>query len=380
MIYLDNSMAAKPSEKTVSEMMPWLLEKWGAPESPHCFGHHTKKAIKESLSALYSLLRASFDDTIIFTSSGAEAINQIMTGIFFTYIQESGRNHILVSALDELPAFLAAKRLEALGCSCRVISGEKRGFVSKKSIESHITARTILVSVGFANGLTGVVNPIEEISKLCEERGIFLHVDATHALGKIPMDCKPSFITFRGEPLHAPQGTGALYIKNGVRAESLILGGQEQGGLRGGSFSIANLAGLGMAAIELLESQDYMNTEIARIRALFEDAINEAIPGAAVLFSEEERVPHITAISFPYVSSELLLYHLNHENVYACIGGGDFQPLSQVLKACFVPMENAQSAISFSLSRYTKEEDVLKAAVLIKKAYDKLKTASKVFF
>lgn len=364
-------------------MIPWLLDKWGAPESPHFFGHAAKKAVKEALTGLYTLLEASFDDTIIFTSSGAEAINQVMMGAFFTYVQESGRNHIIVSAIDELSSFLAAKRLEALGCSCKVLGGDKRGFVSKKAVESALTPRTILVSLSLANGLTGVLNPIYEISNLCEDRGIFLHVDVTHALGKSPIDfkaLKASFITFRGEPLHAPQGTGVLYIKNGVKAAPFILGGQEQCGLRGGAFSVASLAGLGAAASELIEAKDYMGTEIARIRSVFEDALLEAIPGAEILFLEEERTPHITAISFPHVSSELLLYHLNHAKVYACIGGGDFQPLSQVLKASAVPPEKAQTAISFSLSRQTREDEMLEAAALIIKAYERLQKSSKVFF
>lgn len=376
-IYFDNSMKAKPSEKAISEMMPWLLEKWGAPESLHSFGALSMKGVKEGLSALYTLLNASLDDTIVFTSSGAEAVNQVMNGIFYTYIQESGRNHILVSGVDELPGLMAGKRLEELGCSCKALTE-----ISKKAIEAAITPRTILLSLSVANGLTGIIYPIQEIAELCRDRGIFLHIDITHAIGKVFLDLKtidPSFITFRGEPLHAPSGTGALFIKSGVKASPFILGGKEQGGLRGGSFSVPNLMALSVAAKELMEAQDFMATEVARIRMVFEDALLEWIPGTKVLFIDEERVPHVTAIAFPGVSSELLLYHLNHAGIFASIGGGDFQPLPQVLKACRVPQELAETAISFSFARTTTEEDVLKAASLIKAAYVKLQGISRVF-
>jgi len=310
------------------------------------------KGFKESLKNLYTHLGASLDDTIFFTQSGAEAVNQVMMSVYFTYVQEFGRNHFIVHAGSETPSILAGKRLESLGCSCKVVS---------KDIAGAITPRTILISMSLADGLTGLIYPYQEIADLCETRGILLHLDITHGFGKIPIDLsKISFVTFRGEPLHAPSGTGILAIKSGVKAVPLILGG--------GAFSLPNLVGLSQAVTELMDAKDYVCTEIARLRTLLEDGLMEI--GGEVLFINEERVPHITAIAFPGVNSEVLLYHLNQKGTSACIGGGDFQPLSRI----------SNTAISFSLSRNTTEEEILKTIAVTKEAYGRLKGASKVFY
>lgn len=381
-VYLDNSMSAEPSKETVSEMMPWLSERYGALESPHRFGQLGRSAVKDSLQSIYQLLEADKDDSFVFTSSGEEAINQMMLGMFFTYIQESGRNHIILSSTDEAAHLASAKRLEELGCSCKIVRPGKDGTVSVDALEAAITPRTILISLGAANGLTGVLNPVEAVSSLCKDRAIFFHVDVTHAIGRIPLNLAHpglSFLSFRGEPLHAPQGTGGLLLKRGVRTSPLILGGGEQGGLRGGAFSIASLVGLGASAKALHEARDFISTETARIKALFEDEVLETVPGSEVLFFDSERLPHVTAIAFPGVASEPLLYHLNHLDVFACMGGGPFLPLAVSLLEHGLPVKTASSSLSFSFSRYTTEEDALKAASAIRASVEKLRGLSRHF-
>lgn len=381
-VYLDNSMSAEPSKEAIAEMIPWLGERFGALESPHQFGQLGWSAVRESLSAINSLLEAGKEDSFIFTSSGEEAINQLMLGMFFTYIQESGRNHIILSSIDEAAHLSSVRRMEELGCSSKVVHPEKDGAVSIKALESAITPRTILMSLGAAHGLTGVVNPVEEIASLCQDRAIFFHLDVTHAIGRVPVNLNHpgiSFITFRGEPLHAPQGTGGLLLKRSARTAPLILGGREQGGLRGGAFSLALLSGLGVAAKALLEAKDYLSTEIARIRVLFEDEVLASIPGSELLFFDALRLPHVTTIAFPGVASEPLLYHLNSQDVFASMGGGPFLPLSATLTESGFPLEKAFSALSFSFSRYSTEEDALAAAIALKKSVEKLRGLSRYF-
>lgn len=381
-VYLDNSLCAEPSKETIAEMIPWLGERFGALESPHRFGQLGWSTVRESLSAILALLEAGKDDSFVFTSSGEEAINQLMLGMFFTYIQESGRNHIILTSTDEAAHLASVKRLEELGCSYKIVRPEKDGTVSLKALEAAITPRTILMSLGAANGLTGTVNDVERIASLCLDRAIFFHLDVTHAIGRIPLNLNHpgiSFITFRGEPLHAPQGTGGLLLKKSVRTAPLILGGGEQGGLRGGAFSLAGLAGLGVAARALDEAKDYLSTEIARIKVLFEDEVLSKIPGSEVLFFDALRLPHVTTIAFPLVASEALLYHLNSSDVFASMGGGPFMPLSHTLTECGFPKEMALSALSFSFSRYSTEEDVDKAVKALKKSVEKLRGLSRYF-
>ncbi|CRX38962.1 cysteine desulfurase family protein [Estrella lausannensis] len=380
--YLDNSVSAQPSKETIAEMIPWLGERFGALESPHRVGQVGWSVVRESLGAIHALLDADKEDSFVFTSSGEEAINQVMLGMFFTYIQESGRNHIILSSADEVAHLSSMKRMEELGCSYKIVPPGRDGAVSVKALEAAITPRTILMSLGAAHGLTGVVNPVDEIASLCHERAIFFHLDVTHAIGRVPLNLNHpglSFVTFRGEPLHAPQGTGGLLLKKAVRTAPLILGGGEQSGLRGGAFSLALLSGLGVAAKTLSEAKDYLSTEIARIRVFFEDEVLASIPGSEVLFLDTVRLPHVTTIAFPGVASEVLLYHLNSLDVFASMGGGPFLPLSATLIESGFPPEKALSALSFSFSRYSTEDDAQAAAQALKKSVEKLRGLSRYF-
>lgn len=360
-IYLDNSMTTRPSERSVSKMMPFLRDKWGVPASPHKLGFQLNPSIKESLEAVYALLNANHDDDFVFTSSGAEAVNHIIQSIYFDQTLESGRNHVITSNIDEAPAIMAIGRLEEMNCSGKMVHANAEGMVTADAIADAITPRTILVSLSWANGLTGVINPVEEIASICQERGLLFHLDATHVLGKLFFeldDIGATHITFNGDNLHAPKGTGGLLIRKERHCSPFILGGIEQGGLRAGSYSIANLVALGEAAVEALDARDFLCTEVARLRDKFEEGIVAGYSQARVLFKDSPRVPNITAIAFPGIANEALLYALNSRGVYGCIGGGSFQQIGLVVKACGVEESIANSVVSFSLSRETTESEI----------------------
>ena len=242
-----------------------------------------------------------------------------------------------------------------------------------------MTPRTALVSLSWVNGLTGVINPVAEIAAICKERGVPLHLDITHALGKLYFNSEElgaSFLTFNGDHLHAPKGTGGLWIKEGVRCSPFLIGGIEQGGRRAGSFSVANLVALGEAAKETIEARDYVGTEVARLRNKLEDGIIEGFPDAIVFYPNEERIPNVTAIAFPGVSNEALLYLLNKNGVYANIGGGSFQQIGLVLSAAGVDKKIAATTLSFSLSRETKEEEITCAIAIITSSAQRLRKLS----
>lgn len=378
-IYLDNGMSTRPSERSISKMMPLLLERWGNPMSPHNKGQELYSDIKESLSSIYTLLGANHQDDFVFTSSGAEATNHIINSIYYDQTLESGRNHFITSNIDEAPAIMAIGRLEENNCVGKMIQVGSKGYVTAKMIADALTPRTALVSLSWANGLTGVINPVEEISKLCEERGIFFHLDASHILGKLFFnldDIKVTHLTFNGDLLHAPKGTGGLFIKGGRHCSPFILGGIEQAGLRAGSYSIANLAALGEAAREAMDARDLVCTEVARLRDKLEDGIIKGFPEAVIFFKEEERLPGVTAIGFPKIVNEALLFNLNRRGVYACIGGGSFQQIALILENCGIERILANGAISFNLSRYTTENEIDIAIEIIVEEAQRLKKIS----
>lgn len=379
-IYLDNSMATRPSPKGVSKMIPFLHEKWGHPSQPHRKGQELYTPINESVRSIYEMLGAKEGDRFVFTSSGAEAVNHVIASAYETITLQTGRNQYLAANTNEAPSLMAIGRLEQSQCIGKMLNVNAKGKLTEAIVGDGITPRTALLSLDWANGLTGVIQPITEIATLCQERGIALHLDATHVLGKLYFeleDLGASYITFNGDQLHSPKGTGGLWIKEGASIAPWILGGIEQGALRGGSFNVAGLVALGHAAVELIDTRDLLGIETARLRNRLEEGIVEVIPEAVIHFKEEERVPHITAIGFPGVANEALLFVLNRQGVYASIGGGSFQQLGLILAASGVPEPLAHSSISFSLSRETTDEEIEHAIPIIVQAVQQLRKLSR---
>lgn len=381
-IYLDNAMTTRPSPAAISKMLSFYSDKWGTPSAPHHFGQQLYHSIEEAYHAIYRLVDASPKETFVFTSSGSEATNHIVQSAYFDITCTKGKNQFLTSKADEAAAILSIGRLEQLGCAGKMVALDKYGRIDAEALIAAISPRTALLSLCSANGLTGVIQPLGEIRNICFERGILLHIDATHTLGRLLFSWEEtgaSFISFNGDHLHAPQGTGGFFIKEGVRCSPFILGGVEQGGKRAGTLNVAALAALATASTELLESREFLCTEIARLRNYFEKSILTAFPDAVILFNEVERLPCRTAIAFPGIANEALLWMLNKQGVYSSIGGGAFQQLSLMLSAAGVPPEIAMSAVSFCLSRETTEEEIDKALEIIVDSVQKLRKLSITF-
>lgn len=382
-IYLDNNTTTRPSEHAIAKMLPFLTERWGSPSAPHQMGQHLYPAIEEALRLIYALVGARESDDFVFTSSGAEAVNQVILSSYFDVTIHSGKNQFITSTIDEAPAIMAIGRLEHLSCVGKMAAVDKQGRITAHSISETINPRTALVSLSWANALTGVINPIDEIAQLCKERGIHLHVDATHVLGKIFFDWEEppaQFITFNGDNLHAPKGTGGLYIRGDAKCSPLILGGVEQAGHRAGCLNVPGLVALGEAARETIDAQDLVCTETARLRDKLEHGLMSNIPDAVPFFRDQERLPNCTAIAFAGVANEALLYGLNRKGVYASIGGGTFQQIGLVLAASGVPDELAHSALSFALSRETTEDEVDRTIEIITECVRRLRKVSGQFF
>ena len=367
-LYFDNNTITRPSEQTIARMLPFLKEQWGIPSVPHFFGQRLLPAAEEALKGIYALIGAKESDEVIFTSSSAEGVNHVVMSTYFDVTVHTGKNQFITSAIEEAPALMAIGRLEQLSCIGKMAPVDTSGCITAKAIVEEMTPRTALVSIGWANGLTGVINPIEEIAEVCKERGVLLHVDASHVLGKMFFDWEEvpaQFLTFNGSSFHAPAGTAGLFIRGDVKCSPFILGGTEQGGHRAGSYSMAGLAALGQAAREAIDARELLCTEVSRLRRKFEEGILSSIPETLVFFKDRQRVPNCTAIGFPGVSNEALLYLLNRKGVYASIGGGAFQQLGLILSASGIDPVLAHTAVSFSLSRETTEDEIDRAVSII---------------
>jgi cysteine desulfurase len=378
-LYFDNSLITKPSNEAVAAMMPYFTRNWGSPAAPHEWGNRLLPSIEESLRSIYKMLGAGENDHFVFTSSGAEAVNHAVNAAYTDITLPTGRNQFLTSNVDEAPQIMAMNKLEKLGSVTTLINAGKGGLVTPEAVGDALTPRSAIVSLSWACGLTGVIHPAQDIAEVCKERGVLLHLDASHVLGKLyfePEDVGADIITFEGSLLHAPQGTGGLWWKDGLSLSPFITGGTEQASKRAGPMNPAGLASLAKASEQLIDARDLICMEGARLRTQLEDKIKTGYPEAVVFCADCERLPHIAAIGFPGISNEALLFSLSRQNVFASIGGGNFQQIGLILEAGGVDKSLAHTAVSFSLSRETTDEDIEKAAEIIVDSAKKLRKTS----
>lgn len=371
-IYLDNSQTTAPSKTAMAKMMPFLSERWGLFSQPHFKGQELAAPILEAYQQLYQLFNAKDEDEVIFVASGAEAVNQVIQGAYFDLTLPSGKNHYIVGKIDEAPALMATHRLEQAGCVATMILPTLQALIEA------LTPRTALVSLSWGNGLTSQIQPVKEMGKILRERGVKFHLEASHVIGKLwfdPYAIGADYISFGGDLIHGPKSSGALWVRAKEKVPKFILGGLEQDGYRAGPLDTANLVALGAAAKEAVDGLDYLATEVARLRAKLERELLKAIPEVKILFRDQERLPHISCIVFPGCASEALLYLMQQNECLATMGGGSLQQIGYVLSALHLPEKEAASALSFSLSRETSDDEVERAVRIIKEVYDKLRKA-----
>lgn len=360
MIYLDHHSATCPCTAALERMAPYLQEHWGASFAPHRMGQELIAALDTRYQMLYDLVQAKEADRFVFTSSGAEAINQVFWTVFLEIARKEGKTHIMISEIEDAPTMQCAKLLEELGCTIKIVP-EKEGQIDVGALEKLISPRTALISVTMAHGLTGVIQPVKEIVKLSKEKNILLHLDATYALGKYPFEFESDYLSFSGDRIHSVKGSGGLFAKEKAPLIPFILGGNEQASLRGGQFDIPSFMALSAAAQQAALYLDMMALEVVRLRDLFESKVN-----GKVLYKEALRLPNVSLIAFERVHQEALLYFLNRKGIYAAIGGGYAAHLSRI----------DETALSFALSRMTTEEEVLRASSIINETVQELQQIS----
>jgi cysteine desulfurase len=359
-IYLDNHSATKPCQPALDRMKVYLEEEWGASYAPHRMGYEQIASLDGRMQLLYDLVGARPEDRFAFTASGAEAIQQVLWSVYLEVARKEGKCHFATSCLEDAPTIHGLKRLEELGCFVKSAPVDREGCIDVEKLSELINPRTALVSISLAQGLTGVVQPLDAILKLCEDKKVFLHVDATYAIGKIPLSFSSDYLTFAGDRMHGLKSSGALFAKAGRPLSPLVPGAF--------GIDIPSLVSLSAAAQQSLLTLDSMGLETARLRDRLEKGIIEHVPGAKVLFATTLRLPNVTVISFPKVHQEALLYALNRKKVFASIGGAYHQNLSRLLMASGHEEIVALGAVSFALSRMTTESEIDQAIIRIAEA------------
>ena len=282
------------------------------------------------------------------------------------------KNHIIKAAIDDPLTLNMIEKWDSLGVTLKEVPLNSEGQVTVETVRQVLSPRTTLLTLPWANGLSGVMHPIWEIANLCQEKEVLFHVDASTILGKyyfafsdIPID----FLTFDGSLLHGPIGSGGLLVRD---PETISLSAK----LLEDSPNIALLASLATACQETEEHFDYLCLETARLRNKLEKHITNGVPKAEVLFQSAERLPHVSCIAFPGVFNELLAFILREKGIAVSFGGGNFPLLESMLKQIGIEKRLASSALSFSLSRDTTEEEIDRACAVIVEAAQRCQTFS----
>lgn len=359
-IYVDNNATTQVAPEVLEEMLPYFRELYGNPSSMHTFGGKVEHKVAEARTKVADLLGATPDE-IIFTSCGTESDS---TAIRAVILSNPDKKHLVTSRVEHPAVKNLYEYLSKNGYRVTFVPVDRKGRLDLDYLYKNLGEDTALVSIMWANNESGVIFPIEEISRAVKESGIVFHTDAVQAVGKIPIDLKKvdiDLLSLSGHKLHGPKGVGALYVRKGTKFSPFLIGGHQEKGRRGGTENVASIIGLGKAS-ELAEIHlSDENTRVKYLRDKLENEILQRVPHTIINGDRDNRLPNTTSIAFEYVEGEAILLLMDEFGICASSGSactsGSLEP-SHVLRAMGVPFTAAHGSIRFSLSIYNTEEEI----------------------
>ena len=383
-IYMDNHATTAMDPRVLEEMLPYFMEKFGnAASRNHSFGWVGEEATELGRERVAKLVGATTKE-IIFTSGATESDNLAIKGAAEMY-KEKG-NHIITAVTEHKAVLDTCKRLEKYGYRVTYLPVQKDGLVDLDDLKRAIDDKTILVTIMAANNEIGVVQPVAEIGKLCHERGVIFHSDATQAVGKIPIDVNKQSIdlmSISAHKMYGPKGVGALYVRRKnprVQISAIIDGGGHERGMRSGTLNVPGIVGLGKACAIASEEMAKESCHLAGLRNRLRDKIMGRLDEVYINGSWEHRLPHNLNISFAYVEGESLLMGINDIAVSsgsACTSA-TLEP-SYVLKALGTGDDLAHSSIRFGIGRFNTEAEVDYVADRVVETVSRLRELSPLY-
>ena len=380
-VYLDNNATTMVDPQVEEVMRPFFCEKYGNPNSLHAFAGETHAPLRLAMEKIYAGIHAPKEDSVIVTSCATESNNWVLKSIYFQYILTGRKNHIILSEVEHPSVIATAKFIESQGCRVTYLPINSKGLIDAQTLRDNITNKTALVSIMMANNETGGIFPVEEIGAICAEYNVLFHTDAVQAIGKIPVDVQSfnvDYLTFSAHKFHGPKGVGALYIKKGRELIPLLHGGSQMGGYRSGTLNVAGIVGMGKAMEQAVDSLDYEMTEIREMRDAFEDELLK-ISDTFVVTPRDKRTPNTILISFRGIEGESMLWDLNCAGIGASTGSAcasEDLEANSVMEAIGADDDLAHTAIRFSLSRYTTQEELDYTLKIVKDAVKRLREIS----
>lgn len=379
-IYMDYQATTPLDPRVLDAMLPYFITKFGNPHSrSHSFGWEAEEAVETARAKVAQLIGADPKE-IIFTSGATESNNLAIKGIARFY--GSKKKHIITVISEHKCVLDACRHLEDEGFEVTYLPIQPSGLIDLETLKNAIKDQTMLVSVMAVNNETGVIQPLQEIGKICRERGVFFHSDIAQAYGKIPVDVNANNIdlaSISGHKIYGPKGIGALYVrkKPRVRLVPIINGGGQERGMRSGTLPTPLIVGLGMAAEIAYAEMEQDTAHAEKLFNRFYTSITEAIPDVYLNGDLHNRHKGNLNLSFAYVEGESLILAIKDLAVSsgsACTSSS-LEP-SYVLRAMGVDEELAHTSIRFGIGRFTTIEEIDYAVKLITSKINNLRELS----
>jgi cysteine desulfurase len=375
-VYMDANATTPVLAEVRGAMRQCLEEGFGNASSIHHFGQQARAAVERAREAVAELLGCRAAE-VVFTSGGTESDNTALFGV------TRPGDHIITSAIEHEAVLKSAHELERRGCAVSVVSVDGQGRVDPGEIRRALRPETRLISVMMANNETGVLQPVEEISRIAQEAGVLFHTDAVQAAGKVPIATAAigcDLLSLSAHKMHGPQGIGCLYIKKGTLIQPLLYGGNHERQRRAGTENLPGIVGMGKAAE--LAQRGFADGSVERIRALrdrLEQGLLAAVEGSGVNGNGAPRVPNTSNLHLDHVEGEALIIALDLKGLAISTGAacssGAVEP-SHVLTAMGLSAARARGSFRFSLGKHSTEADVDFALEVVPPAVAQLRELS----
>lgn len=361
-VYADNAATTALSEKVLNKMMPYLTEVYGNPSSLYQIGSVAKDAVEEARQTVADLIGAEHASEIFFTSGGSESDNWAIKGVA-TALAKKGKKHIITSKFEHHAVLHTCEALAKQGFEITYLDVYENGIVKPEDVKAALREDTALVTIMYANNEIGTIQPIAEIGKICREAKVLFHTDAVQAMGNVPINVVEDnidLLSLTAHKFHGPKGTGALYVRRGVRPDILIDGGAQERGRRAGTENVAGIVGLAEALKIAVDTMEERKERLTAMRNRLVDGLLK-IERSRLNGDRDLRLPGNMNMCFEGIEGESLLLKLDLAGISASSGSactsGSLDP-SHVLLSIGLPHEIAHGSLRISLSDNNTEEDV----------------------
>ena len=381
-IYLDHASSMPADPRVLEFATPYLTKKMGNPSSLHSASLTAKEAIEDARKKIAEFINAENEKSIIFTGSATEANNLAIRGTALRNIAQG--KTVVASAIEHISVLNSMKSLQKNGFTFNIIPVDSTGIIDLGKLESLLTKDSVVTSIMYANNEIGTIEPIKKISEIVHEKGMYLHVDATAAAGRIPLDVQNDgidLLTLSSNDLYGPQGAGVLYIKPGVKLQPVIIGGGQERGLRSGTENIFAIAGMGEAARIIQNEMTQENKRLKKIRDKLIDEILQ-IDETYLTGHPTKRLPHHASFRFSHIEGESILLNMDMYNIQIATGSAcsskTLEP-SHVLLAIGLKHEEAHGSMVITLGRSNTFEEIPLITKAVKETVQRLRKLSPLY-